>query len=149
MNVKVLCTTDDPTDTLEHHHNIKKDGFEIQVLPAFRPDKTMQVDDPSGFNQYVGKLEAITNITISNYDDYLRALKSRHDFFALMGCSVADNGHEHLYAAEYTEAEIKNIFNKIRSGKKLSPDEIAKFKSAMLLVFAGWNWEKGWVQQYH
>src|SRR5687767_2788939 len=74
MNVKVLCTTDDPTDTLEHHHKIKKDGFEIQVLPAFRPDKTMQVDDPSGFNQYVGKLEAITNITISNYDDYLREI---------------------------------------------------------------------------
>jgi len=149
MNVKVLCTTDDPTDTLEYHRSIKNDGFEIRVLPAFRPDKAMQVDDPSSFIQYVSKLEEITNISINNYDDYLTVLKKRHDFFALMGCSVSDQGLEQLYVAEYTEAEINNIFNKVRSGKELLPEEIVKFKSAMLLVFAEWNWEKGWVQQYH
>lgn len=149
MNVKVLCTTDDPTDTLEYHDSIKSDGFETQVFPAFRPDRAMLVDDPVIFNEYVGKLEDISDADINKYDDYLAALKKRHDFFALMGCSVSDHGLEQLYAAEYTEAEIGNIFNKIRTGKRLSPEEIVKFKSAMLLVFAEWDWEKGWVQQYH
>ena len=149
MNVKILCTTDDPTDTLEHHQSIKNNSFEIQVFPAFRPDKAMQVDDPVIFNAYAGKLEAISDTAINNYDDYLAALKKRHDFFAMMGCSVSDHGLEHLYAEEYTETEINNIFTKLRSGKKLAPDEIAKFKSAMLVVFAEWDWERGWVQQYH
>jgi len=149
MNVKILCTTDDPTDTLEYHHSIKNEGFEIRVLPAFRPDKAMQVDDPVIFNQYVDRLEAISDTAINSYDDYLTALKKRHDFFALMGCSVSDHGLEHLFAWEYTEAEINSIFSKLRSGIKLAPEEIAKFKSAMLVVFAELNWEKGWVQQYH
>lgn len=149
MNVKVLCTTDDPIDSLEHHQRIKNDGFEIRVLPAFRPDNAMLVDDPVVFNKYVDKLEAVADTTINNYDDYLSALKSRHDFFASKGCSVSDHGLEHLYIAEYTAAEVNNVFNKIRSGKKLLSEEIDKFKAAMLIVFAEWDWEKGWVQQYH
>ena len=149
MNVKILCTTDDPTDTLEHHQSIKNDGFETQVLPAFRPDKAMQADDPVMFNEYVDKLEAISDIAVNSYDDYLTALKKRHDFFVQMGCSVSDHGLEHLYAEEYTEAEISNIFNKLRSGKKPALEEIVKFKSAMLVIFAEWDWERGWVQQYH
>ena len=149
MKVKVLCTTDDPIDSLGHHHSIKKDDFEVRVLPAFRPDNAMLVDDPVVFNGYVGRLEAVSDTAINNYHDYLSALKNRHDFFALMDCSVSDHGLEHLYVEEYTEAEIKNVFNKIRSGKKLSPEEIVQFKSAMLIVFAEWDWEKGWVQQYH
>lgn len=149
MNLKVLCTTDDPIDTLEHHQNIKDSEFEIQIFPAFRPDKAMQVDDVVVFNEYVNKLEAISNITINKYDDYLTALKKRHDFFAKMGCSVSDQGLEHLYVAEYTDAEIIAIFSKARLAKNLSPEDINKFKSAMLLVFAEWNHEKAWVQQYH
>lgn len=149
MNVTVLCTTDDPIDTLEHHQQIINDGFEISVLPAFRPDRAMQVDDPVVFNDYVGKLEAVCDTAILKYDDYLSALKERHDFFAMMGCSVSDHGLEQLYAADYTEEEIKTIFNKVRGGKKLTLEEIHQFKSAMLVVFAEWDWEKGWVQQYH
>jgi glucuronate isomerase len=149
MNVKILCTTDDPLDTLTHHQSIKNDGFEVRVLPAFRPDKAMQVDDPSIFNQYVTQLEAISDTAINYYDDYLTALKKRHDFFALVGCSVSDHGLEFLYAEEYTQTEIDGIFNKLRSGKKLDSEEITKFKSAMLVTFAEWDWEKGWVQQYH
>ncbi|MEO5648107.1 MAG: glucuronate isomerase, partial [Chitinophagaceae bacterium] len=149
MNVKILCTTDDPTDTLEHHQRIKNDNFEIHVLPSFRPDKTFQVDDPVIFNQYVGKLEGISDTAINSYEDYLAALKKRHDFFAEMGCSVADHGLDHLSAEEYTETEIKSIFDNLRMGNKPDPGEIAKFKSAMLIVLAEWNWERGWVQQYH
>jgi len=149
MNVKVVCTTDDPTDSLEHHQKLKNDGFEIKILPAYRPDKAMNVDDAKTFNNYVAKLESVSNTSIASYNDFLDALKSRHDFFAKLGCSISDHGLEQIYADDYTEDEIQNSFNKIRSGKELSFEENLKFKSAMLKVFATWDWEKGWVQQYH
>ncbi|WP_205509131.1 glucuronate isomerase [Longitalea arenae] len=149
MNVKVVCTTDDPVDNLEYHKKIKEDGFEIKILPAFRPDKAMNVDDAAAFNAYVAKVEAAANTSIGSYSDYLAALKKRHDFFATMSCSVSDHGLEQIYAEDYTETEIKNAFAKIRSGKELSIEENLKFKSAMLVEFARWDWEKGWVQQYH
>lgn len=149
MNVQVLCTTDDPTDTLEHHQKMKDDGFEIKILPAFRPDKAMNVDDAATFNDYVSKLEDVTGDSVSSYDDYLKALKKRHDFFAMLGCTVSDHGLEQIYAEDYTEQEIKNAFNKIRSGKDLDQREKLKFQSAMLIEFARWDCEKGWVQQYH
>ena len=148
-NVKVLCTTDDPIDSLEHHAKIKADGFEIKILPAFRPDKAMNVDDVVGFNSYVDKVEAASNISVASYDDYLKALKNRHDFFATMGSSVSDHGLEQIYAEDYEEAEIKTIFSKIRSGKELDYTENLKFKSAMLIEFAKWDAEKGWIQQFH
>jgi glucuronate isomerase len=149
MKVKVVCTTDDPVDSLEYHNAIREDGFEIKILPAFRPDKAMNVDDVTAFNNYVARLEEASNTNVASLANYLDALKSRHDFFASMGCSVSDHGLEHIYAEEYTDAEIEAAFTKIRSGKNLSAEEQAKFKSAMLHIFAVWDWEKGWVQQYH
>lgn len=149
MNVKVVCTTDDPVDSLEHHKKIKDDGFEIKILPAYRPDKAMNADDATAFNDYVSKLEAAAGTSIGSYNEYLDALKKCHDFFATMGCSVSDHGLEQVYAEEYTEAEIKAAFDKVRSGKQLSAEEKLKFKSAMLYQFAIWDQEKGWVQQYH
>ncbi|MEO9022837.1 MAG: glucuronate isomerase [Ginsengibacter sp.] len=149
MNVKVVCTTDDPTDTLEHHQKIKDDNFEIKVLPAFRPDKAMNVDDPDIFNEYVKKLEAISGMKVGSYSAYLAALKQRHDFFATMGCSVSDHGLEYIYAEDYSDEEVNAIFDKIQNGTHLSVEENLKFKSAMLHVFAIWDHEKGWVQQYH
>jgi glucuronate isomerase len=149
MNVKVVCTTDDPIDSLVYHQKIKDDGFEIKILPAFRPDRAMNVDDAVAFNEYLSKLEAISNTSIATYNDYIDALKSRHDFFATMGCSVSDHGLEQIYAENYSQQEIESIFSKIRSGKELTREESLKFKSAMLEVFAAWDSEKGWVQQYH
>jgi glucuronate isomerase len=119
------------------------------VLPAFRPDKAMNVDDVNAFNAYVNKLQEVSNILIASWDDYLQALKSRHDFFAEMGCSVSDHGLEQLYAVDYNEAEIKNIFRKLTAGESISQPENMKFKSAMLVKFAEWDHEKNWVQQYH
>ena len=149
MNVKVVCTTDDPTDSLEHHTRIKEDGFEIKVFPAFRPDKAMNVDDAGNFNAYLSKLEAASDTSINSYTNYLDAIKNRHDFFSTMGCVVSDHGVEQIYSEDYTDAEIEASFNKIRSGHNLPMEEILKFRSAMLYNFAIWDWEKGWAQQYH
>ena len=149
MNVKVVCTTDDPADSLEHHQKIKDDGFEIKILPAFRPDKAMNVDNVADFKSYVEKLQAVSNTNINSFEAFLEALKKRHDFFASMGCTVSDHGLEQLYAEDYTESEIVAAFHKILNGRELTDEEKIKFKSAMLHVFAVWDWEKGWVQQYH
>ncbi len=149
MNVKVVCTTDDPLDSLEHHQKIKEEGFDIRILPAFRPDKAMNVDSAEVFNAYLSQLEVVSNTSIHSFEDYLAALKSRHDFFASMGCSVSDHGLEQVYAEDYTQSEIEKIFSKIRFGIELSAEERGKFKSAMLEIFAIWDHEKGWVQQYH
>lgn len=149
MNVKVVCTTDDPTDSLEHHRKLADDGFEISILPAYRPDKAMNPDDPKSLNDYIEKLEAVSNTNISSYSDYLDALKKRHDYFASMGCSVSDHGLEQIYAEDYTDAEINSIFSKLRKGESISKENNIKFRSAMLEIFAVWDHEKGWVQQYH
>jgi glucuronate isomerase len=149
MNVVAVCTTDDPVDSLEYHFKLKKDGFEIPVLPAFRPDQAMNVDKPENFNAYIKKLEALTDISISNFNDFLFALQNRHDFFAAAGCSVSDHGLEEIYVEEFTGSEVESIFSKIHAGKILDETERRKFKSAMLLHFAEWDWEKGWVQQFH
>ena len=149
MNVVNVCTTDDPIDSLEHHQKLKRDNFEIKVLPAFRPDKAMNADDPQELKNYISKLEEVSGISVSNYDDYLKALKSRHDYFAENGCAVSDHGLENIFASDYTDQEIRNIFNSLRNGKTVTPAEILKFKSALLFEFALWDHEKGWVQQYH
>jgi glucuronate isomerase len=149
MNVMAICTTDDPVDSLEHHLRLRQDGFEIPVLPAFRPDNAMNVDNPESFNAYIRKLEAATNIAISNFNDYLFALENRHDFFSSMGCTVSDHGLEEIYTEEFTGWEVESVFNKIRAGKWLNELERRKFKSAMLVHFAEWDWEKDWVQQFH
>lgn len=149
MNVKLVCTTDDPVDSLEHHTRLKADGFEIPILPAFRPDQAMNVADAVKFNGYIRQLEAVTGISVSSFDDFLYALQNRHDFFAAAGCNVSDHGLEEIYAEDFTGSEINSIFNKIHSGKQLNESEQRKFKSAMLVHFAEWDWEKGWVQQFH
>jgi glucuronate isomerase len=149
MNVQVVCTTDDPADSLEYHKKIKDDGFEIKVLPAFRPDRAMNVDDVGEFNLYIKKLETVSGVSVTSYQSYLDALKQRHDFFETIGCSVSDHGLEYIYTEDYTDDEIIAVFNKIRNGRELTLEERSKFKSAMLYVFAIWNHDKNWVQQYH
>jgi len=149
MNVKVICTTDDPLDSLEYHQQIRNDNWGVKVLPAFRPDKAMNVDDATTFNNYLNNLEKVSDVSISSYNDYLAALKKRHDYFVANNCQVSDHGLEEIYAEDYTTSEIENIFSKIRSGSELTLTENRKFKSAMLVIFAEWDWEKGFVQQFH
>lgn len=149
MNVVALATTDDPIDDLVFHQKIKEDGFEIKVLPAFRPDKAMQAENLPALIGYIGKLEEVSGISITDFKNYLAALKSRHDYFAANGCSVSDHGLEQLYAEDATDEEIEAIFDKIIVGRALDSIEIRQFKAAMLYHFAIWDHEKGWVQQFH
>jgi len=148
-NVKVICTTDDPVDTLEFHQDIRESGFEVKVIPAWRPDKAMAVEDPLVFNAYVNLLETASDTSISSFDHFMAALNKRHLFFHENGCRLSDHGLETIYAADYTLEEIKVIFNSLRSGKIPTFEEIILFKSAMLYEFAVMDHSRNWTQQYH
>lgn len=148
-NVEVVCTTDDPADSLEHHLTLKNEGFEIKVLPTWRPDKAMAVENPTNYRSYIEKLSQASGITINKFADLIEALRNRHDFFASVGCKLSDHGIEEFYAVDYTANEIEAIFNKVYGGTALSREEIMKFKSAMLYEGAIMDWEKGWTQQFH
>lgn len=149
MNVEVICTTDDPVDSLEHHQKIKADGFETKVLPAWRPDKAMAVENPKVYNAYLGMLEEASDTSISSYMHLLTALHNRHDFFHEMGCRISDHGLEGFYAEDFDHLEIEKIFLKVRAGRKLNDLEISQFKSCMLIELAVMDHDKGWAQQFH
>jgi len=150
MNVVLVCTTDDPCDSLEHHRNMAADAsFPIQVLPAWRPDKGMAAESAENFNAWVDKLAEASDTEIGNLPSYLEALRKRHDFFHAMGCRLSDHGIEVPYADDYTDSEIRTIFDKVRAGKTLDDAEIRKFKSAMLYEFGVMDAEKNWTQQFH
>lgn len=151
MNVVLVCTTDDPTDTLEHHAAIAADpSIEIRVLPAFRPDRAMAVESPEAFNAWVDRLAERSELDISDrYERYLEALWRRHEFFHAMGCRLSDHGLETFYAEDYTEGEIAALFRRLRGGGALDAGEAARFKSALLYELAVMNHRNGWTQQFH
>ncbi|MCE4565130.1 glucuronate isomerase [Maribellus sp. CM-23] len=148
-NVHTICTTDDPVDSLEYHRAIKADGFETQVLPAWRPDKAMAVENTKVYNQYLDKLEEAAGENIRTFSDLMDALDNRHQFFHDNGCRLSDHGVETVLAEDYTEAEIEKIFGKVRAGNDLTKEEIRKFQSAMLYEFGIMDHSRGWTQQFH
>lgn len=149
FNVKVVCTTDDPADSLEHHLSLKNEGFGIKILPTWRPDKAMAVEHPAAYRTYVEKLSEVSGVTITKFSDLMEALRNRHDFFASVGCRLSDHGIETFYAESYTLIEIEQIFEKVYSGRELTHEQVLKFKSAMMYEGALMDWEKGWTQQFH
>ena len=149
MNVKVLCTTDDPIDDLGYHKQIKASGYAIKVLPTFRPDKAMAVDDTATFNAYVKSLAQVVGYGIQDLSTYKKAIGERHDYFHACGGRLSDHGLEHIYAEDYTEEQIAKIFGQLVSGANVSDHEKWQFKSAMLVYFAHLDHAKGWTQQFH
>ena len=149
MNVKVLCTTDDPIDNLGYHKQIKASGYAIKVLPTFRPDKAMAVDDVATFNAYVKSLAQVVGYGIQDLSTYKKAIGERHDYFHACGGRLSDHGLEHIYAEDYTEEQIAKIFGQLISGANVSDQEKWQFKSAMLVYFAHLDHAKGWTQQFH
>jgi len=150
MNVKVVCTTDDPTDSLEHHRSIRDSGFEIKVLPTFRPDKAMLlIDSPVDFQQYLDKLFQLAGVSNgSTYEDLLAALKNRHDFFAEMGGRLSDHGLEHIYAS-FDETAARTALAETLTGKTSSDELRTAFKSVLLYDLAKMDHSKEWAQQFH
>ena len=150
FKVEVVCTTDDPCDSLIYHKQIKDSGFEIKVLPTWRPDKSLAVENSANFVNYIQKLTNVSGISIHNFHDYLNAIKNRHDYFNSMGCKLSDHGIETFYSESCTDDEAEAIFKKVYVEKKdLTATEISKFKSKMLYENTILNFEKGWVQQFH
>lgn len=148
-NVETVCTTDDPADSLEYHKAIQQNPFGVKVLPAWRPDKALAIENPQIYNSYIDKLSEVSQIDIHCYETLLDALNKRHDFFASMGCKLSDHGLDTFFSENYTNAEMKRIFTAVRSGQKPSPQNIAVFRSGLLHDLAVMDAEKGWAQQYH
>ena len=149
MNVKVVCTTDDPVDDLEHHRALQaEDDWSIRVLPAFRPDKAVFIMR-EGFSTYIERLGDAANLTIANWWDLLEALQRRLDFFHERGSRLADHGLEQLYAADYSEKEVDQIFRRRLAGREIFEGEALQYRSALLYELGVRYHAKGWTQQYH
>lgn len=148
-NVHTICTTDDPVDNLQYHQQIKDSGFEVAVLPAWRPDKAMMVESPISYNQYVNQLATVSGMEIKTFDDLMIALNKRHNYFHENGCRLSDHGLDTAFADDYTADEIDAMFIKIRVGYRLTSREIQKFKSCMLYEFGRMDHSRGWAQQFH
>lgn len=149
-NVKVVCTTDDPVDSLEHHIKIKKDGdLDTKVLPAFRPDRAMAFENTFELNKYLEKLSDVSGIKIKDYDSYLDSLKNRHDFFNSIGCRISDHALIlPVYEKSDTEEQDK-LFKKLLKGDVLETVEVVKLKTAVLQEFGKMNSKAGWTMQIH
>ncbi len=150
FNVEMVGTTDDPIDSLEYHKQIKESGFEIKVLPTWRPDKSMGVENRENFRAYIEKLSEVADLNIKNFDDYLSAIAKRHDYFHANGGRLADHGIDNFFSEPCTKEEATEIFDKIYNrNEDLTDLEVLKFKSMMLHENAVLNFDKGWVQQFH
>ncbi|UYP44483.1 Uronate isomerase [Candidatus Lokiarchaeum ossiferum] len=150
MNVKIVCTTDDPLDNLEFHEKLRRDKtFQIQIFPAFRPDKALNFDNIEDFNSWVDKLEVITKSTINDFSTYIRALRKRHDFFHSLGCRLSDHGLEHPYSTFSSKNELEDAFLQIRSHSPLSTLQKDQLKTGLMIEFGKMNSEKNWVMQLH
>ena len=149
FNVEVVCTTDDPADDLRYHKAIAEKPFGVKVIPAWRPDKAMAIENPESYKAYLEKLGEAAGMEIRTYADLIEALGKRHEFFESMGCKLSDHGLETFYASDYTDSEIEAIFAKVLSGKNADAEELDKFRSACLHDFAVMDAEAGWAQQFH
>ena len=148
QKVKVVCTTDDPTDDLQHHIAFSKQDQALKMLPSFRPDKFILIEH-TNFLPTVEKLSQVVGSDIKNYDDLLAALKNRAQFFATLGCRAADHGLEYIAQVDYNLAEVRKIFSKKIEGGILNFDECEQFKSAILFDLGLIYHDLSWVQQFH
>ena len=148
MKVEVVCTTDDPTDTLEHHQKMARTNFGIKVRPAFRPDKALQLQAES-YPAYLEKLGESSGVEIRNFDTFCDALNRRLEYFHTNGCRLSDHGLTRIPFAKVTGGAIKAIFQKRLNDQALSPAEAEQFQTAVLLFLGKRYAELGWVQQFH
>ena len=148
VNAELVCTTEDPIDSLEYHQQLAKSDFNIKVSTAFRPDKAILISN-DGYNNYINKLGEVSGIEIQSYSDLCEALRKRIIFFDNHGCKLCDHGLDQIYFENYTESEISSIFKKKIENKNITQDEALKFQSAILVFLCETYHEFGWVQQFH
>ncbi len=149
MKVKLVCTTDDPIDSLEYHKQVAAEGFAVKMLPTFRPDKAMAVDKPAMFPGYIAQLSAASGVCIKTFGDLLDAIDKRHAYFHAAGCRLSDHGIEYVPAASATPAELDAILTKGLAGQPVTLAEAEAFKAVFLYEVAKMNHARGWVQQFH
>jgi len=150
FQVAALCTTDDPVDDLSHHQAIARDkSLRTRVYPAYRPDRALFVHDPTAFNAWIDQLAAVSNVEIRSLDDFLTALRRRHDFFHEQGARLSDHGMSHVPASFCDDQVAGRIFSHARSGRGAAPDEHEQFSTYMLQFFARLDAERGWTKQFH
>lgn len=149
-NVEVVCTTDDPADSLNHHIDIANDSsFQIKVLPTWRPDKAIAIENPIVYKSYLQRLGEAADVEIKSYNTLVESLKRRHEFFDSVGCRLSDHGLGNFFATDYNTKEIEDIFQKVVSGKKVDTLEEEKFKTALLIELGIMDYDAGWTQQFH
>ena len=149
MKVEVVCTTDDPCDSLEHHiAHAKTDGY-TKMLPTWRPDKAMALEDPGEWNKWVDVLAELTDKDITTWDAFLEALDQRHQFFHDCGCRLSDRGLERCYFTSFTKEQVAHIFQNARANKAPNPDELEQIKTALMIEFGRMDHARGWTMQLH
>jgi glucuronate isomerase len=148
MNVEVVCTTDDPADNLDFHKQLKG-SFEVKILPTFRPDNAIKIEDPGKFKIYVGKLSQASDIDIMDFKTFAEALDRRHEYFHAMGCRSSDHGLDRFFFDSFTSSEADKIFRKVMKGNSLSEVESEIYKTAVMTELCRMNHKRGWTQQFH
>jgi glucuronate isomerase len=149
MKVEVLCTTDDPADSLEHHRLLRDDRFPVRVLPTFRPDLALAIDDPERFHTWLDRLAECTNTDLDRFAAFHAALRSRHDEFARMGCRFSDHGLERCYVAGASVSDMERIFQAVLQRRPVAESDIETWRAFLMLEFGRWNREKGWTMLLH
>lgn len=148
MKVETVCTTDDPADTLEHHIKLKG-TFSIKVMPTWRPDNVIKIEDGIKFRDYLQKLEAASGISINSFKRLTEALEKRHSWFNENGCRLSDHGMDRFYFAAFTASEAESIFTRLLKGETISYEEAEKYKTAIMTELCRMNHRRGWTQQFH
>ena len=148
MRAEVVCTTDDPADTLENHKRLKG-AFEVTILPTFRPDNVVKTDDPAKFKAYIERLGTVCNTEINDFSSLIEALDSRHKFFHEMGGRLSDHGLDRFYYAPFTASEVDRIFKKLLKGEHIPDEESEKYRTAAMTELCRMNHKRGWTQQFH
>lgn len=149
MKVEVVCSTDDPIDSLDQHVSFHKKGKDLGMYPAFRPDKSYSIENPTTYKAYIASLGSSVGFEINSYEKMLEAMSIRIDYFHERGCRLSDHGLEQLYFFKEDAYSIDSIFSGVLSGDILSTEKVNFFKYTTLLALCKMYHAKGWVQQFH
>lgn len=149
FGIDTICTTDDPTDTLEHHTAVAASPLRARILPAYRPDRALNTADPDAFNQWCNRLGSITNVGVDSFTGLLDALEKRHSDFHDHGSRLSDHGLEFCFAHPCSEREAAAIYDKVRARKRPEPSESAGFAAFLMVFFGYMDARRGWTKQLH